>query len=202
MQTPFHMRCTSITCCHYTGQWLLRGTYLSSMWLAEAYVVCEEDFAVTAETPVQIRFLLRCNATPLLTLWDSGCRLVCFCHGSHWACPLLYVSFIRAPMALSAGEAVLWGVFCPTHVQATANFAELSHLSNKALHMLPPLPPPCYHSCNTILKYVPTITRSIYMESLIYFNNIMIQCKSNDTTKSLEIVRCGLLINSWRRARE
>ena len=58
VQMPFHMRWTSITCYHYTGQWLLRGTYLSSTWLAEAYVVCEEDFAVTAETPVQIRFQL------------------------------------------------------------------------------------------------------------------------------------------------
>ena len=63
VQIPFHMRCTSITCYHYTGQWLLRGTYLSSMSLAEAYVVSEEDFAVTAETPVQIQFQLRCNST-------------------------------------------------------------------------------------------------------------------------------------------
>ena len=58
----------------------------------------------------------------------------------------------------------------------------------KAGPMLPPLPPPCYHSCNTILKYVPTITRSIYIQSLIFSNN-MIQCKFNHTTKGLEIVK-------------
>ena len=74
--------------------------------------------------------------------------------------------------------------------QLTCRLHLIEPLSNKALCMLPPLPPPCYHSCNTILKYLPTITRSIYIQSL--YSNIMIQCKSNDTTNGLEIVKSVL----------